>query len=65
MCIAALISRGVLASPSYAHISLVSVRGSRFLGTIVENFCQVRVSEYRSMRGWADFEFRVFVCFGC
>jgi hypothetical protein len=40
-------------------------QGFPFLGTIVENFCQVRVSEYRFVCVWADFEFRVFVCFGC
>jgi hypothetical protein len=54
MCIAALI-RGVLAPRSCTRIkSFVSV--FPFLG-IVENFRQVRVSEYRSCVAWAHVEF--------
>jgi hypothetical protein len=57
----ALISRGVL-HRHLTRISFISVKGFRFW-EIVENFCQVRVREYRSCVVWADFEFRVFCLF--
>jgi hypothetical protein len=45
------------------HLSYPS--GVPFLGTIVENFCQVRVSEYRSCVGGPISNFECLVYFGC